>query len=323
MKRIALFVMLAACTLGVSAQEMISEEEAFIKKELNELKKDENIVCVEVVEYLADDSENTITLSQQKSMQLLQAHVIEIFAKRFKMDKKDVQEIMDVIDDKCQNVEIRKGDLLRVFKYILLDAARLSSGKVSQKEWDKYVGEAKKIDVKNMSAPVVPAADSEKEPEVKETADSTAGVSPVPTTPQPASTKTTSQPATTPTVAEPAVSEVTTPVTPTPQPVIPATTVEVKVPELCQTLLKQKDMTTLLKYLDTEKAYEKLIYGTERSMRRVADCYIVVVDKATKKIETVLDKGKADRMNFVTGQMDNFNNYRTGGKYQAVFVQPL
>lgn len=289
MKRIALFIMLVVCTWSVSAQETTSEEEAFIKKELNELKKDENIVCVEVVEYLADDSEKTITLSQQKSMQLLQAHVIEIFAKRFKMDKEDVQEIMDVIDDKCQNVEIRRGDLLRVFKYILLEAVGLSSGKVSQEEWDKYVGEAKKIEVKDRVDTVL-------------------------VTGNPVDTLGTSTLVDTTDVS----------VTPTPQPVPPSTTtVKVGVPELCRTLLEQKDMTSLLEYLDTEKAYEKLIYGTERSMRRGTECYIVIVDKATKKIVTVLDKGKADRMNFTTKQMDNFNNYRTGGKYQAVFVQPL
>ena len=117
MKRIALLTMLVACTWGASAQEPNSQEEALKKREIDEIKWSENAVCAEVVEYLADDSEKTVTLAQQKSMQLLQAHVIEIFAKRMNMDKKDVQEIWDVIDDKCQNVEIRKGDIVTVFKH--------------------------------------------------------------------------------------------------------------------------------------------------------------------------------------------------------------
>lgn len=65
---------------------------------------------------------------------MLQAHVIEVFAKRLHMEPKDVQEIWDVIDDKCQNIVVRKGDLFRVFSYIVKDAVGL--GRKKPKEGD-------------------------------------------------------------------------------------------------------------------------------------------------------------------------------------------
>ena len=125
---------------------------------------------------------------------------------------------------------------------------------------------------------------------------------------------------------EPVVSEVkkeeapATPVTPAVTPVVEPVA-EVVVPELCKTMLTYKDQTSLVAYLQSEKAYENLIFGGYSSMRRPNDCYIVIIDKATRKIVTVLDKGVSERMNFVTKKMDNFENYRVGGKYSAVFVQ--
>lgn len=372
MKKIALITMLAVCALGATAQENASEEEALKMREMNDIKWSENAICAEVIEYMADDSEKTITVAQQKSMQLLQAHVIEIFAKRMNMEKQDVQEIWDVIDDKCQNIEVRKGDIVRVFTYIMKDALGLSRSKPKEKDLEEYFGKLDvaqeqdatevKVDsvntvmaVKNDTAviaaevpvveektivkdsiptllnptkesndTVVVAAPKENKDTVvvaapKENKDTVVVAAPVVETVKPDTLK-----ITTPEVAaQPATPVVETPVTPVPQPEAPKAAPEVKVPELCQTMLEKKDMTTLLKFLDTEKAYENLIYGNERGMRRVADCYIIIVDKATKNIETVLDKGAADRMNFVTKQMDNFNNYRGGGKYSAIFVQPL
>ena len=312
MKRIVLLAMLAACTWSASAQEMSTQEEAQKKREMNEIKWDENVVYADVIEYMADDSEKAITVAQQKSMKLLQAHVIEVFAKRLKMDKKDVQEIWDVIDDKCQNIEIRKGDLVRVFTYVMKDALGLSPSKPKEKDLKEFFGE-----VGTEKAPAVAETEVQEEKEV---------VVSTPTLTEPNSIA-----ITTPSVKEEKADTVSVKKEeqavvslPDPQPVIPQPApAEVNVPELCKTMLAQKDMATLLKYLDTEKAYEKIIYGNERSMRRVADCYIVIIDKISKKIETVLDKGAADRMNFTTKQMDNFNNYRGGGKYSAIFVQQL
>lgn len=348
MKKIALIAMLAVCALGATAQENASEEEALKMREMNDIKWSENAICAEVIEYMADDSEKTVTVAQQKSMQLLQAHVIEIFAKRMNMEKQDVQEIWDVIDDKCQNIEVRKGDIVRVFTYIMKDALGLSRSKPKEKDLEEYFGKIDVAQSQDVAAESVDSvntvADTKNETtviaaEVPVVEENTIVKDSIPTllnttkdtkdtvvvaAPEVETAKSDTLETTTLEVAvQPATPVVETPVTPVPQPEAPKAAPEVKVPELCQTMLEKKDMTTLLKYLDSEKAYENLIYGNERGMRRAADCYIVIVDKATKKIETVLDKGAADRMNFVTKQMDNFNNYRGGGKYSAIFVQPL
>ena len=62
------------------------------------------------------------------------------------------------------------------------------------------------------------------------------------------------------------------------------------------------------------------MFGGSTKMQFHEKCYIVILEKASNKIIAVLDKGEADRMNFVTKKMDNFSNYRRKG-YVAIFVQ--
>lgn len=343
----------------VSAQEMTPEEEIQSKREINEIKWNENAVYADVVEYMADDSEKTVTVAQQKSMQLLQTHVIEIFAKRMHMEKEDVQEIWDVIDDKCQNIEVRKGDIVRVFTYIMKDAIGLSRSKPKEKDLAEYFGPKPAKEEKTTAIAASPdksilsnISDTVATPqesvilrsdsvgvflkEVVNVTDSATNVSQnvdiqakeqvtVPlsveqkmSTPDNVSNSSIVKKEVPNQEVKPVLA--TTTIEPQNAPVKP---VEIKVPELCQTLLKQKDMTTLLSFLDTEKTYEKLIYGNYRAMRNPEECYIVILEKSTRKIVTVLGKGKNERMNFVTKKIDNYNNYRGGGNYSAVFVQEL
>lgn len=344
----------------VSAQEMTPEEEIQSKREINEIKWNENAVYADVVEYMADDSEKTVTVAQQKSMQLLQTHVIEIFAKRMHMEKEDVQEIWDVIDDKCQNIEVRKGDIVRVFTYIMKDALGLSRSKPKEKDLAEYFG-PKPTTEKDTAAVAV----SPDKPVLSHTSTDTVATTQVPVALKSDSIGNSSQSivsvpdsveniaqnvdaqtkvqVTVPPLVEQKISvpdnvndssvvkkevpvqEVkptldtvaTKPQNPSVKPI------EINVPELCKTLLEQKDMTALLSFLDTEKAYEKLIYGNYRAMRNPEKCYIVILEKSTRKIVTVLGKGENERMNFVTKKTDNYNNYRGGGNYSAVFVQEL
>ena len=111
--------------------------------------------------------------------------------------------------------------------------------------------------------------------------------------------------------------------TPAPAPAVAPVATKVEVPALCQTMLAKQNYETLLSYLNAERAYEKLIFGAERRMTRTAECYIVILDKNTRKIVTILDKGVTERMNFVTGKMDDFTNYQLAGGYSAIFVQEL
>lgn len=124
--------------------------------------------------------------------------------------------------------------------------------------------------------------------------------------------------------AAPAAPVVETPkeepvVAPAPEPAV----VKVEVPAFCQTLLDKKNYKALMSYLQTEKAYGHLIFGPESRMSRTAQCYIVLIEKSSQNITAVLDKGVTERMNFVTGKMDDFANYMLAGGYLAIFVQDL
>ena len=146
MKKTVIFAMMALCSLGMSGQDLSGQDETSKKKEINGIKLSEEAVYADVIEMATDDNE-AISLAQQKSINLLQTHVIEIFAKRMNMSKADVQEIWDVIDDKCQNIVVRKGDLLRVFSYIMKDAIGLGPKKPKQKDIEKYLGDETKEEI--------------------------------------------------------------------------------------------------------------------------------------------------------------------------------
>ena len=79
-------------------------------------------------------------------------------------------------------------------------------------------------------------------------------------------------------------------------------------------------MKELMRYLNQEKRYHRLMFGNSSAMQRPEKCYVVILDKTTQGIVSVLDKGETERMNFVTKKMDRYSNYRNGN-YAAVFVQ--
>ena len=95
---------------------------------------------------------------------------------------------------------------------------------------------------------------------------------------------------------------------------------EVVVPDLCQTMISKGKMNELMRFLNQEKKYQRLMFGNRNSMQFLDKCYIVIIEKSTQSIVAVLDKGESERMNFVSKKMDNLTNYR-GGNYAAVYVQ--
>ena len=141
MKKVTLLFVSILCAASLSAQEAsaFSKDAADKGKEINNIKRSEQAVYADIMEFVAPDNDEVPTLAQQRSQQLLQTHVIEIFAKRMKMDKKDVQEIWDVIDDICQNIVVRKGDICRVFTYIMKDALGLTPKKPKKGDVEKYL----------------------------------------------------------------------------------------------------------------------------------------------------------------------------------------
>jgi hypothetical protein len=321
MKRAQLFLSLMCCAASVVAQDVVTPEEATKKNEINKIKLSELAVYSDVVQMATDEGE-ALTLAQQKSIQMMQTHVVEICAKRLHMDKADVQEIWDVIDDKCQNIVIKKGDLFRVFTYIMKDALGLGPKKPKPGDIEKYLGP----DPESQSVAEVPAvaaapADSvEAAPAVSE--DMQAAITealaaeeadkdtiqadaylkkPV--------AEAVAQPQETAKEAEPVAKA---------EPVKEVVVVET--PQLVQTMISKSDMTTLLRFLNQEKAKQTLMYGSLSAMQNRALCYVVIVDRSTRLIVGVLDKGADERYNFVSKQTDKLDNYRQGN-YSAILVQ--
>lgn len=138
--KLYLSILLLCCCVQATAQNALVpvDEETAKKKEINQIKRSEQAVYADIME-MASDDEEALSAAHQKSRDMLQAHVIEIFAKRMKMSKKDVQEIWDVIDDKCQNIVVKKGDLFRVFSYIMKDAIGLGPKKPKEGDVEKYM----------------------------------------------------------------------------------------------------------------------------------------------------------------------------------------
>lgn len=100
----------------------------------------------------------------------------------------------------------------------------------------------------------------------------------------------------------------------------PEPEIVVEIPALCQTMIDKGNMGDLMRFLNTEKNYQRLMYGNSSTMQYPEKCYIVIIDKETREIVSVLDKGQRERMNFITKEMDRYSNYRRGN-YAAVFVQ--
>ena len=356
--KLYLSAFLLLCCMHTAAQTSAvpTDEETTKKKEINKIKLSEEAIYADVMEMATDDAES-ITLAQRKSREMLQAHVIEVFAKRMKMEKKDVQEIWDVIDDKCQNIVVKKGDLFRVFSYIMKDAIGLTPKRPKKGDVDKYLeapddvattetdasdmAQAEPAPVKTPEAatPQTPAEEpqpekaepqrqeakpqpeetkpqlQEAEPQPEETAPQQAQPQPRQVEPQPEKTETPETPAPAPQPARQPEQPAATPV-----PAATPAPVAIEMPDRVKTLYAKGSINEVVRYLNTEKQNHTLIYGSMQTMQNQEKCYVVIIDKATKKVVTVLGKGSGSRMNYTTGQPDHLNNYK-GGKHSAIFVQ--
>lgn len=307
-KLLLLFLIVSVNVMGQVPES--NPEEIAKKKEINSLKRNGEAYYSDVYQELKVEDAD-MAAAQERSKEMLRAHVVEIFSKRMGMSKEDVREIWSVIEKNCQNIVVKKGDLFRVFTYVMKNALNpnaLEESVDGAKENETVPAETikleKQAEVKvdtvaaSVSSPVsVPVSEPkvEPKPEIK---------------PEP---KVESK-------QEPKVEPKQEPkVEPKPEPAsTPAP--EVVVPELCQNIIDKENFDTIYRFLQQEKTYQRLMYGTAKTMQRPEKCYIVLTDKTTGALVAVLDKGQSDRMNFVTKKMDHFRNYQ-GGNYKAIFVQ--
>ena len=326
MKKIAIYILFSVVCVSLKAQEVANQEAAQKAKEINQVKLSEESMYAEVIELASDDFE-AVSLAQQKTINKLQNNVIEACAHQMNITKEQAKEIFDTIDDKCQNVVIKKGDMLRVFAYIAKDAVGLSRKKAKQKDIDEIFGPEEKTDSAmvadntNLALNLLMGK--------KDSIDNVSYQQPVATTTTTTTTTTATTVVTTAEVIPPVVTQAV--VASDPEPVVvsvpepkpepePEPVVNVSVPELCQTLIDKGNMKELMRFLSQEKRYHRLMFGNSFTMQRTEKCYIVILDKATQTIVSVLDKGENERMNFMTKKMDHYANYKNGN-YAAVFVQ--
>ena len=284
-------------TVNVMGQLPVTDpEETARKKEINSIKKTGEAVYADVYQE-ATTEEAALSEAEQKSKEMLKTHVYEIFSKRMGMSKEDVREIWKVLESKCKHIVVKRGDLFRVFTYVMKNAVGSSDptdliAENTQPATSNNISTPEQVTTSAPKPEPAPAPKPEVKPEPK----------PVVPTPAP-------KPEPKP---EPA------PVS-TPKPE-PATQSEVVVPVLCKTIIEKGNFDNVYKYLKREKAYQRLMYGTARNMQYPEKCYIVLTNKGTGEIVAVLDKGQSERMNFVTMKMDRYSNYR-GGNYSAIFIQ--
>lgn len=289
--------------LGINVWGQIPDtnpEEAAKKKEINTLKKNGDAYYSDVYhEVKADEAD--LAEAQQRSKDMLRAHVVEVFSKRMGMSKEDVRDIWEVLEKNCQNIVVKRGDLFRVFTYVMKNALNPDAPEIP-------------VDGGDGGNPALEVAMiPELQPEVK--VDTVAIVTPASSTPVPVVTESQieSQPEHTPMPKPEPKPEPKLEPKPEPVPVV-------EVPVLCQNLIAKENFDKVYRYLQQEKAYQRLMYGTAKTMQRPEKCYIVLTDKDSGAIVAVLDKGESERMNFVTKKMDHFRNYQ-GGNYKAIFIQ--
>lgn len=345
MKQIALLLVSVLYVIGGYAQQanVPTEEDVAKGKEINNIKRSEEAVYADVMEFVAPESDGVPTLAQQRSQQMLQAHVIEIFAKRMKMDKKDVQEIWDVIDDKCQNIVVRRGDLCRVFTYIMKDALGLTPKKPKKGDVEKYltpdqaqttVAENTQQETLEMTQKLANIMTNGQDSINNVATEQVSTVQNIQVKEQVASS---AQQTTVPVQQTTVVTQEMTTIQQTSSNQVAAPTTEVKVvteaapvkateptvvevPQLAKTMLAQTNMTELLRFLLKEKNRQTLMYGSLSSMTNLEKCYVVIINKTAKKVVTVLGPGSEQRINYVTSRYDSIANYK-GGNYQAIVVQ--
>ena len=291
-KLLLLFLIVSVNVMGQVPES--NPEEIAKKKEINSLKRNGEAYYSDVYQELKVEDAD-MAAAQERSKEMLRAHVVEIFSKRMGMSKEDVREIWSVIEKNCQNIVVKKGDLFRVFTYVMKNA-------LNPNALEESVDGAKENET-------VPAETTKPEKQAEVKVDTVAASVSSPVSVPVSEPKVEPKPEIKP---EPKVEPKQEPAS-TPAP-------EVVVPKLCQNIIAKENFDTIYRFLQQEKTYQRLMYGTAKTMQRPEKCYIVLTDKTTGALVAVLDKGQSDRMNFVTKKMDHFRNYQ-GGNYKAIFVQ--
>ena len=311
MRKISLFFILSMLAVGIHAQELTERELQAKEDSIFNLKFSEEAHYAETAVELIMEDDASVSVARQQSMLLLQTHIVEIFSKCLNMKNQDVQEIWDLIEEKGGEIEIQRGDLFKVCKYIAKDALKgwLGSKKLKPltpedslilfgpKETKVLLAESTKPNDVTPEPPVIPDPPVKPEPSVKSEESKT----------------------TVPSVKTDVPTKQESPMKPE-ESVKPEPVQEVVVPDLCEKIIAKGNFQALMGFLEQEKAYGNLVFGGVSEMQYLSKCYVVALERANQKIAAVHDKGNASRMNFMTKKMDYHGNYKSD-KYALIFIQ--
>ena len=259
-----------------------------------------------------------------------------VFLPQNDIDPKDVEEIWDVIEDKCQNVVIKNGDLFRVCTYILKDAFAFhkNPGKALEK-WKR--AEAERVQQDSLKQ-------DNAESELKLTADDTRKVGgivsllnqvgvetedgsvvnkPEQVVADTVPTLYSSAPTTVVMTTPEAPSKVITPATTTGKTSSVESPIEIEelpsavesLPDtdrlLVTNLLALNSFDEVLSFLEKGQREGKLIYGNVKTIKNPQASYLVIIKD--KRLITVLNKGAKERTNLKTNTADALKNYKGHG----------
>ena len=338
MKKLSyLFILLLFPIVAFAQEATVQDKEN--KEKIKEIKLSEDYVYADAV------TEENLSEAQQNSMDLLRANVNAIFAERFHMSKEDVEDIWDVIEDKCQNVTIKKGDLFRVFTYIMKDylfpgkkkkkvkneeLVKVKPSKdeilpdeieevsealvndslptASQNEILAFVPDAKPQQTQEAGESEATLQDKDQEVVSEVTGDPTEVVTEVPVAV--ATSVATEEPVTTTVIATP-VTQVEEPVAAEPEDITVSSPSAPALDPIVKELLEIQTYKELISLLDQKKEEGTLIYGRIKTMRSPDRCYLAIFKKS--EVITILGKGDKERLNLKTNTEDSLNNYKGHG----------
>lgn len=320
MKKGKLLFLFCLIPLWGMSQE-VKNAEIVEKEKIKEIKLSENYVYAETA------TENNLSEAQQNSMDLLRTNVNSIFAERLGMPKEDVEEIWDVIEDKCQNITIKKGDLFRVFTYILKDYVMPGKrkSKLAAVTNENAVQAEDSIVAEKVESLVDVMADDSLSTEIQETVTAEVGKENTDVIATVVKTEVIPKTEEQPVTAVAPVSEVVptvVAVTPTvaPEPVVTSAAIVTPEPEkaelsfhpIIRELLTTKTYKELISLLDKKKEAGTLIYGRIKTMKSPEKSYLAIFNKQSEVV-TILDKGNNERLNLKTNTLDTLKNYGGSG----------
>jgi len=269
MRKFGLFLILSVLSIGIHAQELTEREAQAKEDSIFNLKFSGSSHYAEAAVDLIMEDDSKVSVARQQSLLLLQTHIIEIFSKCLNMKNQDVQEIYELIEEKAYEIELKRGDLYRVCKYIAKDALKgwLGNKKVKpltpEDSLVLFGPKVEKIIVQEKKDTIV--------------------------------------------VPEPPIiggDSISLPPLPDPTP-----NQDIVVPAFCKKLIEKGNKKELEAFLEDGALYNELMYGTLDDMQYISKCYVVIIEKATEEIIGVLDKGESARINFMTKGMDYYGKY--------------